>query len=254
MNPFEVLYSLRMLLDDTRDWYFPNILWAINKAQIETLREYYESQDEVALRPFYRYDRNLQDGDIIGETDPIMLTRTRVGVPFMYPRVCYLYLINPIDGNFIPGTSIRATYIEPVAYFQHPQDPIIPFDPSAGIDTLYPKTARYTVVTDASAPNQAAVQQSRIRFPQQSPNMRAEIYYIAQPDPFDIQITNGQVTFTRGLTFDKLYHPEIIGKAAEILNNQDVMETDRGDFFNVYAGDRKLTFEQALNILRPQGG
>lgn len=251
MTPLEVLYGVRMLLDDTKDWYFSNILWAINKAQIELLQKYYQAQDEYALRPFYKFDLDLQDNSVICEASIITGLRTIEPARVMYPRACYIYITDHLTRtNPIPNTHIRAKYLDPANYFQLPPEANVPFDLTASVSTVYPKNAVYTIITDP-----VEQRNSRIRFPQQASNQRAMLYYIEYPPNFDIQWDDmGNITSITGLTFDKLYHAEIVGRAAEILNTQDVGEIDRGDFFNVYTGDKKLTLQDVFEIMGNKGG
>lgn len=250
MTPIEVLYAVRELLDDTRDWYFPNIIWAINKAQISVIRDLYSIQDEYGLRPLYRYDTDLENGSIIGESDPITLQKIKPSNQVLYPRTCYLYVLDDrlqgtgIQGFRVPKTQIRATYLDLSVYHQLPLTPVIPYDISLTFPTVYPKRAVYTLITSDTTSNT-----TRILFNQQGSNIRAELYYIEKPPDFGFILNdNGEIVNAQNLSLPLLYFPEVIGRAAEILNTQDVSETDRGDWLNVYAGENRLTLEQVLSI------
>ncbi|MGC8978636.1 hypothetical protein [Caldisericum sp.] len=250
MTPIEIVYSIRLLLDDSRDWYFPNIYWAINQAQMEFVRKSYVAQDEFALRLLYAFDKDLDNGQLIGETN-FAGVRVKDRAKLLYPRACFTYLKDPRSFTkvIIDGTFTSATYQDIGEFNKTLAFPTIPYDPSLIIRTEYPKQNIYTIVSEP------VMQESyRIYFNKQAPNQRAILYYIRRPETFFIKIEGNTIVDAQGLEIPNLYHAEVVGRAAEILNNQDVSEVDRGDFFNVYTGDRKLTIENVLSVMKPQGG
>jgi len=249
MDAWEVLYSIRMLLDDTRDWYFANVLWAIDRAQEKVVRRLYAEHNELALRPLYVMDQNILPGNVIREIDINTGIVNPVG-RVMFPRFCEFYLVNPNNPNVaLPNTNIIAKYVPPDKYFRLQFNFVFqPFDPFWNPLQIraMPRMAYYTVVK--SATNNPETSSLIYPFAPIAPNYRARFYYIRYPRNFATGFdNNGNLLNPIGLEIDSIYHPDVIGLAAEILNSQDVQEIQRGEIFNVYQGDAKLTLKDVLN-------
>jgi len=249
MQAWEVLFSIRMLLDDTRDWYFPNILWAIDRAQERVVHRLYAEQNELALRPLYTMDERILPMVAIGEIDLNTGIRKPIG-RVMYPRYCEFYLVDPSDNRTeIPNSQIVAKYVTPDQYYRFRKNFLFqPYDvrwePRRIRGT--PKIAYYTLIkNDTNNPEMTFM---LYPYENMAENYRARLYYIRYPKPFAEGFdSNGNLINPNGLEIDSIYHPDVIGLAAEILNHQDVGEYQRGEIFNVYQGDTKLTLKDVLN-------
>jgi len=249
MDAWEVLYSIRMLLDDSRDWYFANVLWAIDRAQENVVRRLYAEQNELALRPLYCMDEKILPNIAIGEIDLNTKIRRTIG-NVMFPRYCEFYLVDQSNPNIeMPNSKIVAKYVPPDTYYRlrinflyQPYDS--QWDPLRVRAT--PKLAYYTLIKNS----QNNPEMTFMLYPYESMarNYRARLYYIRYPRSFATGFDNsGNLINPNGLEIDSIYHPDVIGLAAEILNNQDVQEIQRGEIFNVYQGETKLTLKDVLN-------
>lgn len=236
------MYSLRMLLDDTKDWYFDYIVYALNVAQMQLLERNYAMHNEHFLAPFYRYDYDLQNGDIIQESDYVLRARVPSRTGVLYPRTCRLYFVSPPLPFPINDYYINCEYVDPEVYqAKNIENVVVDAATSMNLNRKF-KTSIYTIIDN------------KIYFEQPHEGVRAELYYIAIPTPIVINIQDSiNVTYSPP-EIPPIYIPELLGLAAEILNTKDVLETQRGDFFNVYQGDRKLTFRSVMEIIGGQNG
>lgn len=235
MRAIDVVYAIRMLLDDSRDWYFPLIVNAINEAQLKKIREYYNQNNEMALRPLHSIARNI---------DPINPAITPI-LDFLYPRACRFYFS---DGVTNQNVFIDATYLEPQKISQMAFPVFTPNNPFAFPPYAeFPKTAVYSVLERNN--------QWVLYAPWVSPQTRAELYYIRRPNPFRFSFdTSNRVIDLYGLEIDPLYHHEVVAYAAELLNNIDVLEFERSEAFNIYAGDKRLTIKSVFEVLQQKEG
>ncbi len=253
LNEVDVIYGIRILLDDSREWFFKDVVAAINEAQIKLIYKYYSQHDERALRPLYAYDNNLKSGDIVQDLNPY--TSSRAPAEVLFPRKARIYFDdNNTTPFFSPDYFVDATYLEPNHYFKYfDQITLSPF--ATGVNNDKNKAAYYTIQKTGGW-NNFGFRDSRIYINlDPSTNYYIEIFYIRKPKPFEITTnTQNQLVISQGLELENLYFPELVGLAAEILNTQDVTEVARGDFFNVYAGDRKLTLENSLSLIQVQRG
>lgn len=204
MTPNDCMIFIRTLLDDSRDW-FPTtteIENAVNQAQIEKIRQYYVANDERALRPLYRETALLSSGDRVVDIN---------GADLFYPRSCKVYV-----DNQMPDTSAYAAqFKDPSLFFNY-----VP--PLWEVGMEFPRTAYYTITKawDGVASDWATY----LHF-NGSATTLAKLRYIAYPATFQYYAVATQT----GLSLPSEYHPEICALAAEILNDMDVGEQERGE-------------------------
>lgn len=229
MTALETVRFVEMMLDDSIDWYFPDILKAINEAQIYTVRKYYAMQNERALRTLYRKDQFLQLYDTIYYRDALGQKTTPAVV--MYPRSARVYEDETFETN-----SYTANYIDYFHYINNQFPRYESFD--GNLNTRFPKTVYYTL---HKLMNNGTLE-TQIYFNAVLPGSRIDIWYIKQPETFNVDYV---LPIDVPLELPAEFHPEIASLAAEMLNDIDVNERERGD----------ITFQnQKLNLTNPSGG
>lgn len=243
MDYKNLLLAIKSLLDDSQLWYYPHVLSAMEEAHYRLIQQFYQQQNELFLRPYYRRDYDLNDGDLIQEVDWsggdfTELSRiSNDGV--LYPRIVRIYFLPLFSMTPIDNYYITARYVEPNIYYQHIDiNTYIYNNETQAFQLNTHKDVVYTVINN------------HIYYPQAHSYMKAEIYYIVRPKPiYDANINTVNLPL-----FDDIFIPNYVGLVAEILNTKDVMELGRGDIFNIYAGNKKLTLEGTLKMLEQQGG
>jgi hypothetical protein len=209
------------MLDDSRDW-FPTtdeMVRMINQAQIRKLQEYYIAHDERALRPLYRVTARFSSGALVGDTVGGIV------YPCMYPRALRVYPTTQTP----EAQGMHADYVTE-ALFQNYVDPA--FDPGS----TFPRSARYTITRAYDAfylDSETYCLFSNVT----GGSNCAKLWYIVYPLPFTFDKLN--LTGTT-LQVPQEYHPEICMLAAELLNDADVNEIERGD---VAFQNQRLTLE-----------
>lgn len=239
---FELFYSVRLLLDDSRDWYFPDIIYALNKAQYQLIQQHYFLHNELFLRPFYRYDYNLIPGDVIQEADIITKVRSD-GDGVLYPRIAQLYFINDTSPAPIDDYKIPCEYLEAQQFLLRKQQSEI-------------RNPQFTPVLDGAFRDVAyTVIDNKIYYDYPHSYTRIEIFYIKKPRIINVILdNNNRVISYTAPEVEEMFIPQLVGLTAEILNTKDVLETQRGDIFNVYQGDKKLTLQNVMELIGGSNG
>jgi len=201
MTSIETMRYIRMLLDDSRDW-FPTtdfMVNMINEAQIRKVHEYYIKMDERALRPLYTTSTDRQNGNTITGTTPLL-----------YPRAARMnkYLE---DADY----SVLARYVEPDLYFNYTPPGILP-------DDEFPRAAYYTITKQYNTSSD--VYETYVWL--SDTGARLDLLWIREPDTFvyDDDDDGNNVP----LSLPAEYHHEVCVMAAELINIIDVGEMQRG--------------------------
>jgi len=209
MTALETIDMVRLLLDEQRDSFFDTQLKidAINAAQLRKLHEYYMRGDERALRPLYSTASNMQNGGVIQDT----LNRRCI-----YPRSCR---IRQHDGvSLVPiAQSVMAEYLPANEFMNYTA-----FNRSSA--TVMPRAAYYTVTKGWNGIT--GVLSPIIRFTANSNLDVADVWFIRMPD--DYAYVNADRTADVPLSFPQEYHIEIVALAADMINDIDVEEYERG--------------------------
>lgn len=212
MTSSQTMQLIRTLLDDGRDW-FPTtdeIVRTINQAQITKIHEYYAAGDERALRPLYRQTARFSNGALVGDTVAGTVYQC------LYPRA--LKIFDNVSTPLSQGN--HADYVPEDVFFNYSA-------PGASPGTTFPRTVRYTI-TKAYDAFYSDIE-TYCYFTDggnSSPTVCAILWYIVTPLPF----TFNKLSLTgTALQLPEEYHPEIAMLAAEILNDMDVNEVERGD-------------------------
>ncbi|MEJ5245822.1 MAG: hypothetical protein WHV28_08995 [Bacteroidota bacterium] len=214
MTAAEVLHSVRMLLDDGLLWYFtyPAINSIINQAQMTLIDKYHGLDDERALRPLYVYDTNLPNNGVLS-------------APLLYPRAARV----TVNGD----TDILSWVAEYITY-----DVFINYNsPGVIYNTPMPRSVYWTYYKTQDANGNYVTQ---VLFSDPQGNATCNVLYIRVPPLYDYQVnglaSNGGPPV--GLSLPEEYHPEVVLLAAELANNIDVGEMERGASFNTKAGEK----------------
>ena len=207
---------IRMLLDDARDW-FPTtdeLYNAMTQAQMKVVERAYREGDERALRLLYREASPLlASGEVICQ-ELIALRRV-----VLYPRACRLYEDEQIEDC----AGVVANYVSPDVYFNYTY-------PDFAINSVFPRDAVYTVIGRWNYLGNNYYDQ--IIYFNGDADARARFVFIVKPDPISVLASNYQLP--------EEYHPMINTLAAELLNDMDVGEMERGD---ATYQNQKLTLE-----------
>jgi hypothetical protein len=210
LNNQEVILTIEMLLDD-QSW-FPYLRGrnrqflynTITEAQIKVIDKYYAIQDERALRTLYTLQDNVFDGDQITQS-------------VLYPRTLILYKSLDQDIPFV------ARFV--------PNDIFNNYD--LHWKNEFPKTAVYTL-------NKTIVAGNVVDIINYNDMFYGDFYYLKRPPEFNA-VSRPKVYET--LTLPPEYHLEICCLAAELINDLDVNEQDRGE--PVYQNQR-LTLKDTI--------
>lgn len=238
MTSAECIYTVRMLIDDGRDW-FPTttfLVEAINYAQYRTIHELFKQGDERGLRPLYRESDWLQTTDVVYRfigSEYLSCLYPRGLKVMADPTVVIGGVTDPITGSMI---TANAKYLDNNNYFNYfPQD----FD----LPQSFPSNLYYTITYDYDAA--AAKQVSYIRFTQPNDTVQrdyAKLVYIEEPRTF---------TYTAApptdvtLSLPNEYHYTVCSDAAEMVNTLDVGELERS---MVAFQNQKLTYSNIAEI------
>ena len=221
MTPLEAVNMVRMLLDEARES-FVNIDFinnAINSVIMQKTRQYYTAGDERYLRPLYRQGYGAGGINMISGED--ILTSTGAVANVLYPRSCRIFLPNArTEGTDVNNraTTMVATYIENGRYFNFVESTIT----ANGFNSVYPSSVfpRSGMYTIQKSTNYV------LHFIAPNGTENANIWYIKYPQTF-LYIDN-DVANSIGFEMPEEYHPSIVMKAAELINNIDVDELERG--------------------------
>jgi hypothetical protein len=219
MTAAETVALVRMLLDDGVLWYLGinEINRCINQAQLFMIDKYHRMDDERALRTLYQQDFGLTNNS---ELSRILL----------YPRAARIYSL-PDDDMY---DSWAAEYLSYEVFINYEAPGIV-------YNTPMPRSAYWTYYhkMDNGTP---PTMKTYVRFSKgTSDDSVCDVLYIAYPVPFEYSL-DGSVDVPLSLPAE--YHPEVAMLAAELANNIDVGELERGDIAIPQAGQR-LTLETA---------
>ena len=224
MTPAEVMHTIRTVLDDGLFRYlgFAEINRRINQAQMQMIDKYHGLDDERALRPLYVYDTGVANGGTLSRD-------------LLYPRAARIFE-NDEDVDFDSWVAEYLTYNVFINYTS----------PGIVYATSMPRSAYWTyykVMNTLVTPNQF---ETRVRFSRGSDTALCNVLYIATPLPFDYQVNrlNSQGNPPVGLSVPEEYHLEIALLAAELANNIDVGERERGEVAIEQMGQR-VTLQNA---------
>lgn len=215
MTAIDTARLVEMLLDDSIDWYFPDILRAINEAQMTLIRQFYMTQNEIALRPLYRRDWDLANGALLQERDAGGVV---VGpAQLLYPRSAIVYSTG--------GNETKAYTANYLNYYNFKKYKLPAFESwvSATDINRYPKAAYYAIEQTMPA---GGPMQNKIIFNSNSPDSRIDLTYIKKPRIFNVDYDNA--ANDSALEVEDIYQPLICALAAEILNDIDVLEQEKG--------------------------
>lgn len=209
MTTLETIALVRLYLDDSKEFYHPDIINAINEAQIKLILDAYNNGDERCLRPLHTMESIATTGnELTGDC--------------LFPRACRLY-----HGNNDPYTqSFTATYLPYSTYINYNF-------PEENSTSSYPRTAYYTIQKKV---NQAGNYVSTLIY--NNADAHAQIWYIMTPVKFNFDPRDPLNNVP--LSVPDEYHTKICSIAADLLNDKDVGELERGD--TVYQNQR-LTIE-----------
>lgn len=222
MTAYETISLVRMCLDDSQDWYFPDIIKAISEAQIQITRKYYALQDESCIAPLYRKDWFLGYNDTISARDT---NNVKIGpANVMYPRAVRVYN-KDTDAQY---KSVTATYMDYYKFINMNYPSYEAYNTVANAP-LYPKTAVYTL---SKAQEQLdplpfiLTPVTKLLWNATPLFSKADIWYIKEPT-FNYDEANANLD--GALELPPEYHPEVCFMAAEMLNDIDVAEMERGE-------------------------
>lgn len=194
---------VRSMIDDRRES-FPTayageeipIVRAINDAQLEKIRFYYDNNEERALRTLYRFEQQVTNGSVVSVN----------GQKMLYARSVVLYESWPLDED--KGVCAKFLDVDDFNNFG--------FSNGFEIGSRFPREAYYTATSDALG--------SRLLFTAPSVNAVASLWFICQPIRFAWD-KDGLSNY--GLELPAEFHIEVCSLAAEKLNDLDVLEIER---------------------------
>jgi len=219
MTPAEVIHVMRTVLDDGLFWYlgFNEINRCVNQAQMQMIDKYHGLDDERALRPLYVYDQGIADNGVLSQE-------------ILYPRAARIFE-NEDDPDIDSWVAEYLTYNIFINYAS----------PGIVYLTAMPRSAYWTYYKVMNTLLTPPVFETRVRFSRGSATALCNVLYIAVPPQFNYQ-ANGLNSV--GLSVPEEYHMEIALLAAELANNIDAGEMERGDIAVAQAGHR-LTLQNA---------
>lgn len=208
MTASEVVYMVRSYLDDGINWRVgqSELNWAINEAQDKLIEMGYSSQDERMLRPLYTSSFFLQTNTPISGA---------ASGEFMYARGCKIWEDVTAQSGITFGQT--AEYVSHPTYLNY-------VFPDFGSGYIFPRQAVYTITKDTVAGTSLAY----LQFNHAGANARAKLWYIARPPRFNYDKV--WRAFDQGLSIPEEYHIYVCNLAAELLNSNDVGETERSTF------------------------
>lgn len=222
MTAEETVQTIRMLLDDSRDTYFvlSEINKVVNEVQMRFIHEAYTKEDERLLRPLYRYN-TFSNGDKVLSVE---------GEKLLYPKSCRLTpMPNPVDD---PMVTQLARYILPKDFLYYKARY---FQPGA----VFPREAVYTIKNKPIGFIPEAEYFAYIYINGEL-HTRAHLWFIVWPTPFNYTPPTPEVVDLDSypLSIPVEYHLDVCLAAAELLNNTDVGEMERGDIAITQMGQR----------------
>lgn len=230
MTNKQVFNTVKMLLDDYNQVFHTEDLISrfIDAGQMQLIKAAYKDGNERLLRPLYRREVNLLSGDVIEkdiDANPPAIPIAFVAERLLFPKVCMVY--HEFDGDDdTPGVQIDKRTYKQVKYLERGL-----FD-NIDLDVLdyYNTFGRYYYTIDVYREGIANVQDQRhilkhnIKDPIRI--IKAELTYICKPYLFN---SINRFDFSnRPLQIPVEYHPQVCFLAADMMNQTDVLEMDRG--------------------------
>ena len=200
MNITDAIRLLRMFMDDSRDDYFDNDfkIDVMYQAQLRYIEKEYTAGNERTLLPLYRTSARVANGTSILASDNT--------VP-LYPRVCRVFE-SSVD---LDVDGYHANYTQPGAFFNYDKPGF-----ATGVGG-FPRTVNYTLTAAYDVAATRILKYLNFNGPATAV---AELTYIKMPIP----LLNGKTFETAEES-----HVEIVAIAAEMLNDIDVGEEQRGE-------------------------
>lgn len=219
MTSAECVYTVRMLIDDGRDW-FPTttfLIETLNYAQYQIIHQLFQAQDERGLRPLYRETLWLRNGDPITRTSGSN-TLTCIyprGVRIMADPTALIIPTTPISGSMITGTS---KYLDNNNFYNYAL-------PNHDVYSDYPRMSYYTITYSYNSILDKQMAFLQFTSPTNTIMLyEAKLVYIEEPLPFTY--TNTPASDTT-LSLPSEYHYKVCSDAAEMINTLDVGEIER---------------------------
>ncbi len=185
----EIMQLLRTLLDDGRE-FFPTLPEALSAIN--------EAQNIFLKSCIASNDeRALRP---LYATSGLVANGTTIA-NVAAPRACLIYYAN--TQNY---TRHFASYSDYDTFLNY-------IDPNFAVGQAMPETAIWTFYQD------------KLFFHPVSGSYRGELWYVGYPSSFTFSVGTQNDTFD----FPKEYHPKIVSIAAQIINESDVLETERGE-------------------------
>lgn len=184
---------MKMLLDDSRHYFITKSLAAqiIQEAQVRIVRKAYKEGDERCLRPLYVTHSAIESG--------LPLSSDKL----MFPKSCVWYQTS--DYALI-GIGEILSYQSPEIYFSFPGD--------LGLRS---RAGFYTVTKERYVNLNVDERRDFLYFTGDINNY-ASLTYIRYPVVFGLN----------ALEIPAEYHPSVVAMAAELANDIDVGESERG--------------------------
>lgn len=194
MTITETYSLLKMLLDDSRFYFITQDIATrlVNEAQVRLVKRAHRENDERCLRPLYVSDSSQANGLPIADND------------FLFPRACTWYQ----TGNYsMVDIGEPLNYQEPQVFFA--------YEGELGGRS---RGGFYTVTIELFDFGQGPVPRPFLYFTAESAANVAKLLYVRYPVPFG----------ANALEVPNEYHPEVVMMAAELANDLDVNESERG--------------------------
>ncbi len=235
MTTYETIDYIRMLIDDGVDWFptLPELLNIINEAQYRVIHKALTVKDEKALRPLYRDSVDLTSADISLNDSVVLPVDTTAGTGVLSSRSCR------INNQSAPSTSVEvvATYLPYGEYLNYT-------NPAFRKGLTYPRTVYYTLIKKNDLFGAGATTFRTIIYFSNIVGYTATavLRYVTHPLAFNHSYTISADRIELSLPIE--YHPTVCAIAAEIINNADVGEYERGEIALPQMGQR-LTLAQS---------
>ncbi len=202
MTALQTVNYIRLLLDDTTDWHTTTeeLVNAVNDAQNLIIKHYYVENNDIPLRPLYRYSDIISNGAaVISQNDERYL---------LYPRACRVFY-----NIETPQASVFAVYKEPLMFDAY-------IEPSILTGSRLPRQIIYTIKHEYDN----VIQRLIPRVYLSEPLLQCQLLFIAEPKQFTFNRLTRQ---GQALEIDDEYHIEVAHVAADILIDMDIEEAQR---------------------------
>ncbi len=230
MTNKQVFNTVKMLLDDYNQVFHTEDLISrfVQTAQMQLIKAAYKDGNERLLRPLYRRRVNMLSGDIV-EQDvygiPPDINVYKIAERLLFPKVCMIYHELDADDESV-GLQIDKRTYKQVRYLERGMFENIDLD----VLDYYSTVGRYyyTVDTLQVFPNNTVPQRHILKHNIKDPVriIKAELTYICQPQPFNLLREFEFAEYPLQIPVE--FHPQVCFLAADMMNQTDVLEMDRG--------------------------